>query len=74
MSNFCDGVGCLATSSLVGAGRDARDVHVLTNPVDDEDHVTNGRDPVLSGGWLLVPTDQLGTAKVSAPFAKLFTC
>ena len=58
---------------LICAFCDAGNVHVLTNPVDDEDHMTNGWDPVLSRCRLFVATHQLGATKICGTFAKLFT-
>ena len=63
----------MLSGSLICAFCDAGDVHVLTNPVDDKDHMTNGWDPVLSRCGLLVPTYQLCATKVCGTFAKLFT-
>lgn len=65
--------GWLLSNSLISTLCYARYVHVLTNPVNDEHHMTNGRGLVLPGGRLFVPTDQLGTAEVGSSFAKLFT-
>ena len=58
---------------LVSAFVDTRDVHVLANPVDDEHDVTNGRQPVLTRGGLLVAPGQFRSPKVSGAFTKLLT-
>ena len=62
-----------SADSLISALGDTGDVHVLTNPVDDEHHVTDGRQSVLARGWLLVAPNKLRSSKFSGTFAQLLT-
>lgn len=49
----------LLVDLLIGSLSDAGNVHILTNPMDDEHHMADGRQPVLARGWLLVAPNKL---------------